>query len=61
MDGYTAVREIKKFQPLLPIIAQTANAMNEERIKALEIGCDDYITKPINIDSFFFTVGKFLG
>jgi len=61
MDGYTAVREIKKIRPLLPIIAQTANAMSEERAKALEVGCDDYITKPINIDSFFATVGKILG
>jgi CheY-like chemotaxis protein len=47
MNGYEATRRIKKTKPDLPIIAQTAYAMNEDREKAIEAGCDGYISKPI--------------
>jgi hypothetical protein len=47
MDGYDATKKIKKYFPDLPVIAQTAYAMNEDKVKAAEAGCDDYITKPI--------------
>ena len=47
MDGYTATQEIKKFRPDLPIIAQTAYAMEADKKRAIEEGCDDYISKPI--------------
>lgn len=47
MNGYDATREIKKFKPELPVIAQTANAMDSDRIKCLDAGCSDYVTKPI--------------
>jgi hypothetical protein len=47
MDGYTATKEIKKFRPDMPIIAQTAYAMESDRKKAMDEGCDDYIAKPI--------------
>jgi len=46
-DGYEATRIIKEKRPNLPIIAQSANALLDERKKALESGCDDYITKPV--------------
>lgn len=47
MDGYDATRMIKEFRKSLPIIAQTAYAMTDDRQKAMQAGCDDYITKPI--------------
>jgi PAS domain S-box-containing protein len=55
-DGYEATRIIKGIRPNLPIIAQTANALADERKKALESGCNDYITKPIYKDSFIKTL-----
>lgn len=47
MDGYTATREIKKMNPSLKVIAQTAYAMKEDRDKAIIAGCDEYLSKPI--------------
>ncbi|MGM0566363.1 MAG: PAS domain S-box protein [Bacteroidota bacterium] len=47
IDGYEATRQIKEINPEVPIIAQTANAMGGDRQKALEAGCDEYISKPI--------------
>lgn len=47
MDGYDATRIIKKLRPDLPIIMQTAYGISGEREKALNAGCDDYISKPI--------------
>jgi signal transduction histidine kinase/DNA-binding response OmpR family regulator len=46
MDGYTATLKIKELRPELPIIAQTAFAFSEDREKALNIGFDNYLTKP---------------
>ena len=50
VDGFTATRKIRKKDEYkkLPIIALTAHAMNEHRKKALEAGCTDYISKPVN-------------
>jgi PAS domain S-box-containing protein len=47
MNGHYATREIRKFNKTVVIIAQTAYARKEDRAKALEAGCNDYISKPI--------------
>lgn len=47
MNGLIATQKIKNFRKDLPIIAQTAYAMDGDREKALEAGCDDYISKPV--------------
>jgi two-component system, cell cycle response regulator DivK len=46
MDGLNATMEIRKILPEIPIIAQTAFAMEQERLACLHAGCDDYISKP---------------
>lgn len=48
MDGYEATVAIRKQKPSLPIIAQTAYALPHDNIKCFEVGCNDYISKPIN-------------
>jgi len=60
MNGYDATREIKKIYPNLIIIAQTAFAMSDDRSKALEAGCDDYLAKPIRSKDLLDTVNKYL-
>jgi signal transduction histidine kinase/DNA-binding response OmpR family regulator/CHASE3 domain sensor protein len=52
MDGYEATKIIKSNAKTkdIPIIAVTAKAMAEDRIKAIEAGCDDYISKPLKMD-----------
>lgn len=59
MNGYDATRKIKKLFPDLPVIAQTAYAMNEDKVKASEAGCDDYITKPIKKGELLAMVEKY--
>lgn len=48
MDGYEAMRIIKARHPSIPIIAQTAYTMNNDRHRCLQAGFNDYIAKPIN-------------
>ena len=47
MDGYEATRLIRKFNPGVMIIAQSAFALTGDQEKAIEVGCNDYLTKPI--------------
>lgn len=48
MNGHEATRQIRQFNKEVVIIAQTAFALTGDREKAIESGCNDYITKPIN-------------
>jgi len=49
-DGWTTVRAIREDPQLrdIPVIALTAHAMSDDRQKALDAGCDDYETKPLD-------------
>jgi PAS domain S-box-containing protein len=46
MDGYEATKQIRKFKPYLPIIAQTAYSEAIDKNKAIACGCNDFISKP---------------
>jgi CheY-like chemotaxis protein/nitrogen-specific signal transduction histidine kinase len=48
MDGYEATTEIRKFNQQVPIIAQSACVFFSEQEKAIEVGCNDFVSKPID-------------
>jgi len=48
MDGFEATQQIRKFNKDVIIIAQTAYGFSSDRDKAIEAGCNDYISKPID-------------
>jgi CheY-like chemotaxis protein len=49
MSGYEATRQIRLFNKNVFIIAQTAYGLSRDRDKAIEAGCNNYISKPIDI------------
>lgn len=63
MDGWDAARELKGDASTnsIPIIALTAHAMAGDMEKALEAGCDDYDTKPIELPRLLEKISKHLG
>ena len=62
MDGYTLTNHIKSIPQFLsvPIVAITANVMRGDRERVLKAGCDGYIEKPIDVDTFLDQVAAFL-
>jgi PAS domain S-box-containing protein len=60
MDGMEATRQIKRLKPDLPVIAQTAYAFNTERDMILSIGCDDYISKPVEPELLLNLIKKYI-
>lgn len=60
MDGLEATKSIKKDFPNLPIVAQTAYSTREDKETALNAGCDDFITKPIDLNKLKAVLFKYL-
>lgn len=59
MDGYEATKEIRKFNKDLIVIAQTANGLSTDRDNAINAGCTDYISKPVNIMALTELIEKY--
>lgn len=60
MDGYDATRELRRQGYRGAIVALTAHAMSDERMKSIEAGCDDHLTKPLSTPRLLSTVEKHL-
>ncbi len=62
VDGYTLTAKLKTVPGVknIPIIAVTANALRGDREKTLKAGCDGYIEKPIDVDTFLTQIAFFL-
>lgn len=60
MDGYEVLTELKKINPELPIVAQTAYSMIDDREKCLEAGCNEYLSKPLNLNKLRELVNKYI-
>ena len=64
MDGFVATQEIRQRQHAgelpskLPIVALTATSLSEDRDKCLEVGMDDYVSKPFKVDTLAQTINK---
>lgn len=61
MDGYEATRIIKSLNPEAKVIAQTALSAYDAKERALEAGCDDFITKPVNKSLLENSINHLLG
>ena len=63
MDGWYATRVLKENESTahIPVIALTAHAMLEDRARALEAGCDDFDTKPIELPRLLSKIQRFVG
>ncbi|HCK64799.1 MAG TPA: response regulator [Anaerolineae bacterium] len=60
MDGYEATKKIRETNKTLPIIGLSSHAMSGDEVKALEAGCNDYLTKPINDKLLFDKLKEYL-
>jgi len=59
-NGLDLTQRIREINKSIPIIAQTAYALSDDRNKCLEAGCDDYLTKPIEAEALFEKISRFI-
>ncbi len=61
LDGYAAAQLIRKFDPDIPIIALTANAMASDVEKTRQVGMNEHLNKPIDVEKLFAVLLQYLG
>jgi len=60
LDGVSTMKEIKKMRKDIPIIAQTAYAMVEDKTRLMKSGFDGYLSKPVKPDALYEMIFSFL-
>jgi len=62
ISGYTLTSKLKSHPDYskIPVVALTANVMKGDRERSLQAGCDGYIEKPIDVDTFLNTIAYFI-
>jgi CheY-like chemotaxis protein len=58
MDGFTLAEEIRKRDRRVPIVAMTADVLEETRARCLDVGMDDCLTKPLRIEQLARTIER---
>jgi CheY-like chemotaxis protein len=61
MDGLEATRQIRAKNPDLPVIALTANAFDSDRQRAIDAGCNDFVSKPVSAAVCLELISKYVG
>jgi PAS domain S-box-containing protein len=59
MDGYQIANTIRKYNQDIPIIAQTAHAMSDDKQKCFNAGCNGYLSKPVQFEHLLETINAF--
>jgi len=60
VDGFEVARQIRESSPLMPILMLTARTAVQDRVKGLEIGADDYLTKPFHLEELLARIKAML-
>lgn len=60
MDGYTLVKEVRSINEYIPILMVTAKESKEDKIKGFQLGTDDYMVKPIDLDEMLMRIEALL-
>ena len=60
MNGYRVCEEIRRMDPKVPLIMLTARGQESDKIRGLEVGADDYVTKPFSIGELLARIGALL-
>ena len=61
MNGLEATKAIKEKHPDLPILALTANAFDSDRQLAMDVGCNDFLSKPVSSEECLETIKRYIG
>ena len=59
-DGFTIAKDIRKTDKKIPILFLTAKSMQEDRIEGLQLGADDYLTKPFSMEELLLRIKAIL-
>jgi len=60
IDGFEVARQIRESSPLMPILMLTARTAVQDRVRGLEIGADDYLTKPFHLEELLARIKAML-
>jgi len=61
LSGFEAIKEIRRVSPKVPIIVQTAHVFNDEKVLCSAMGCNNFISKPVDVNVLFGALIQLIG